>query len=119
MKSSAVFWGYEDLVLFGGALIPSIVLGVIAGWLVHRLFGLEKSIEAFVLQFVAYACWFGALYLIFRLRYEKPFWESLSWRAPMPFWPAASSRVWRSRRPLSLFPPSSISHRLIRPCRSC
>ena len=84
MKSSAVFWGYEDLVLFGGALIPSIVLGVIAGWLVHRLFGLEKSIEAFVLQFVAYACWFGALYLIFRLRYEKPFWESLSWRAPMP-----------------------------------
>ena len=45
MKSSAVFWGYEDLVLFGGALIPSIVLGVIAGWLVHRLFGLEKSIK--------------------------------------------------------------------------
>ena len=79
-----VFWGYDDLVLFGGALLPSIVMGALAGWLAKLAFGIDKSVQGFVLQFVAYAGWFAALYLIFRLRYGKPFWESLGWRPSLP-----------------------------------
>ena len=78
-----VFWSYEDLVLFGGALLPSIVLGSAAGWIARRLFGVEKGVESFILQFAAYGGWFLALYLIFRLRHGQPFWASLGWN-PSP-----------------------------------
>ncbi len=75
-----VFWGYDDLVLLGGALLPSIIAGMLLGSLAQRLFGVEKGVASFILLFVAYAGWFTSLYLLFRLRYGKPFWESLGWR---------------------------------------
>ena len=75
-----MFWGYDDLALFGGALLPSILFGGAVGWLGVQLFGIERAVQGFVFQFAAYAGWFTALYLIFRLRYGKPFWESLAWR---------------------------------------
>ena len=75
-----VFWGYDDLILFGGALLPSIVLGMGASWAARRLFGLDRNVGGLILQFAAYGGWFAALYLIFRLKYGQPFWESLGWR---------------------------------------
>jgi membrane protease YdiL (CAAX protease family) len=84
LPGTFVFWGYDDLALFGGALLPALVLGGICGWIARQLFGIERAVEGFVLLFAAYAGWFAALYLIFRLRYEKPFWDSLSWRPSLP-----------------------------------
>ncbi len=73
------FWEYEDLMLFGGALLPSILLGTLISGAATRALHLDKGIAGFLLQFVAYAGWFVALWLIFRLRYDKPFWSSLGW----------------------------------------
>lgn len=79
-----VFWGYEDLVLFGGALLPAVVFGSLLARIARALFAVDKGVEGFFLQFGAYGAWFGALYLIFRIRYGKPFWESLGWRPHLP-----------------------------------
>ena len=80
IPGAPVFWDYQDLVLFGGALLPSLLLGGVVAAIARRLFGANKGIEGFVVQFVAYSGWFLALYFIFRLRHRQPFWESLSWR---------------------------------------
>ncbi len=79
-----VFWGYDDLIFFGGALLPSIALGMAFSWAARELFGIERNAGGFILQFAAYGGWFAALYLIFRLRYGQPFWQSLSWRPSLP-----------------------------------
>ncbi len=84
VPGSQVFWGYDDLMLFGGALLPSIILGMAASWASRRLFGLDRNVGGLILQFAAYGGWFAALYLIFRLRYGQPFWESLAWRPSLP-----------------------------------
>jgi len=34
------------------------------------------------MQFLAYAVWFAGLYLMLKVRYNRPFWESLGWRVP-------------------------------------
>jgi uncharacterized protein len=78
-----VFWGYQDLVLFGGAMLPSILLGTAVGRIARSLFGADKGVESLILQFVAFAGWFLALFFLFRVRYGKPFWESLGWN-PRP-----------------------------------
>ncbi len=80
VPGAPVFWDYQDLVLFGGALLPSLLLGGIVAVIARRLFGANKGVEGFVVQFVAYTGWFLALYFIFRLRHQQPFWASLSWR---------------------------------------
>lgn len=73
------FWDYDDLVLFGGALLPSLIAGRLLAAVAGSLFKLERGIESFILQFTAYACWFAALYAIFHLRHGRPFWASLGW----------------------------------------
>lgn len=77
--SSQVFWGYEDLVLFGGALLPALLIGRVVAGAAANVAGAGKGVEGFILQLVAYVCWFLALVGIFRLRHGKPFWESLAW----------------------------------------
>ena len=79
-----VFWGYDDLILFGGALLPSIIIGMAASWAARRLFGLDRNVGGLILQFAAYGGWFFGLYLIFRLKYSQPFWQSLAWRPSVP-----------------------------------
>ena len=83
VPGAPVFWNYEDVVLFGGALLPSIALGSAAGWIGRWLFTIEKGVASFILQFAAYLGWFLALYFIFRLRHGQPFWSSLGWN-PSP-----------------------------------
>jgi membrane protease YdiL (CAAX protease family) len=77
------FWGYSDLALFAGALLPSGLLAVagavLLGWLAPQLLE-SKALIAIGLQFVAYGIWFVGLWAIFRFRYGRPFWESLGWR---------------------------------------
>jgi membrane protease YdiL (CAAX protease family) len=78
-----VFWTYEDLVLFGGALLPAIILGSVCGAAAKAVFGVGRGVEGFIMQFAAYCCWFAALQSILFIRYEKPLWDSLGWN---PSW---------------------------------
>lgn len=79
VPSPEVFWNYEDLIVFGGALLPALIAGRLIAALAARIAGVDKGVEGFILQFVAYGCWFLALYGLFRFKHGRPFWESLSW----------------------------------------
>jgi membrane protease YdiL (CAAX protease family) len=85
------FWDYVDLLAFLAAAFPSILL---AGLITRGLFHLlalpvrGKAPELLAAQFLAYLFWFTCLYLLLRLRYDHPFWESLGWVR-------AGEHVWR------------------------
>jgi len=79
IPGSYTFWEYEDLIYLGGALLPSMLLGMLISGAATRALHVDKGIAGFIMQFVAYAGWFVALWMIFRQRYGKPFWSSLGW----------------------------------------
>ncbi|SRR5579883_2383570 len=91
------FWGYGDLLLFMGLTIPSMLLGVILVKAVMWIFHLHTSATVLVLlpeQVVGYLLLFGALRMIFRLEYDRPFWQSLSWtRPPIPVLQIAAAGI--------------------------
>jgi len=75
-------WGYEDLVLFVGAILPSIALGALVARLVRTIApqvfaspaAANLSFQLFMYVFLA-----GALHLIVSFRHGEPFWRSLGW----------------------------------------
>jgi membrane protease YdiL (CAAX protease family) len=76
------FWGYNDLLIFLGA-VP---VALLSGWLLVKafftVFRIHPSAEAIELlseQFLGYLFLFGTLALLFRLWYGRPFWRSLGW----------------------------------------
>lgn len=84
-EQTSPFWGYLDLVLFIGAAIPALALATGALVLLALVAGPpSRTFSVLVMQFLAYGFWFGALYAIFRIRYRRPFWDSLGWRASRP-----------------------------------
>jgi len=85
------FWGYSDLLLFAGLAVPSVLAGlaIVKGvMLLLHLHPAARAAELLPAQFLGYAILFGALLLIFRMQYSRPFWRSLGWtgmRLPF-FW---------------------------------
>src|SRR5688572_8610146 len=81
------FWGYQDVILFFGAAIPSLVFaGLLVGALRAAFPGVpaSKAFDALIVQFVGYCLLFLCLYLVFRVRYGQPFWASLAWQGSRP-----------------------------------
>jgi membrane protease YdiL (CAAX protease family) len=82
------FWTYLDVFLFCGLATPSMLLAwaiVKAALAVLRIHPAAPAVEPLAEQFVLYLTLFGALMLIFRLQYDRPFWRSLAWtRFRMP-----------------------------------
>lgn len=84
------FWNYRDLALVLGAGLP---LLAVAAFLVRGLFiafswsGRGTAMELLPAQFLAYIFWFGFLFLLLRMKYDRPLFASLGWiRAGEPFW---------------------------------
>ncbi len=79
------FWDYQDLAIFLGLGLPLLLVSMvflrIAQPLLHH-FALSKEASALIFQFVWYALWCDALYLLLRLRYRRPFWPALGWTLP-------------------------------------
>jgi uncharacterized protein len=77
------FWSYSDAFLFIGLALPAMLagLGVVRG--TTAVFHLHPVAAADVIaqQFAGYFFLFLVLLMIFRLQYERPFWESLGWRS--------------------------------------
>jgi len=71
------FWTYEDLGLFVGAVVPSLLLAA----LIVRISRLSGDIAAATLlyQSLTYALLLGVLYGLIAGRYHQPFWRSLGW----------------------------------------
>jgi membrane protease YdiL (CAAX protease family) len=83
------FWGYSDLLLFAGLVIPSMLTGwalVKTGMFLFHIHAALRVAELLSEQFLGYAILFGGLLLILRMQYQRPFWRSLAWTdASLPF----------------------------------
>jgi len=78
------FWTYLDVLLFFLAMLPSGVLAYGSLWAVKRISGAAawpKAVDLLSLQFVTYLLWFLALSALFKLKYDRDFWQSLRWNA--------------------------------------
>ena len=76
------FWDYTDILVFAGLAIPCMLLGfglVRAAFWILRVHLAVKTWELLIAQFAGYLLLFGALFAILRLKYDRPFWESLAW----------------------------------------
>ena len=86
------FWGYRDLVLLIGLMLPAVMAAVAIVQLIYLFVprGVLHSpaVAALAIQFLAYGFWFLFLYALLKVRYNRPFWQSLAWRLP----PGGTSR---------------------------
>jgi CAAX protease family protein len=89
-RPSFPFWDYTDLCLFIGAILPAlfaatlIARGLFVGF---ALRGRGQTPELLAAQFLGYGFWFAFLYLLLKVKYQRPFWESLGWvRFGESFW---------------------------------
>jgi uncharacterized protein len=76
------FWGYSDLAVFLGLLIVSFFAGIGLVTLVYTVFPIHlqaKVAQALMAQSLIYLLAFGALAMMFRVQYNRPFWRSLGW----------------------------------------
>jgi membrane protease YdiL (CAAX protease family) len=83
------FWGYLDVLMFAGMLLPCLFLAFLVVPWACRLNTKEHPWEVVPEQLVLYALLLGVLAGMFRLQYDRPLWRSLGWvpmRVP-PAWP--------------------------------
>jgi len=71
-----MFWSFEDLALFIGAVFPALAGALLV---VQPFHFPNRGVQALVYQSSAYALMLGALYLLIAWRYRRPFWRSLGW----------------------------------------
>jgi len=83
------FWGYLDVLMFTGMLLPCFFIAfVLVPW-VARLDAKARPWQIVPEQLAFYALLLGVLAVMFRLEYGRPLWRSLGWvpmRVP-PAWP--------------------------------
>jgi CAAX protease family protein len=70
------FWGYEDVALFLGSVLPSFA---IAALIVRASRLSSDSATTLLYQLLTYIFLTGVLYLLIARRYHRPFWRSLRW----------------------------------------
>jgi len=83
------FWGYRDLIFLIGLAVPCLVIGILfvsAAAIVAPESWNTPAVAALTLQFLIYGLWFGCLWGLIRLRYDRPFGESLRWKKPSRGW---------------------------------
>jgi membrane protease YdiL (CAAX protease family) len=76
------FWGYQDLFVFVGLFVVSMIAAFAAVSGVLKLFRLDVQNDLLRLlpaQFLAYLLLFLSVALLFRAQYGRPFWSSLGW----------------------------------------
>ncbi|MEO8025300.1 MAG: type II CAAX endopeptidase family protein [Bryobacteraceae bacterium] len=81
------FWGYEDVGIFVGMILPAVIVSVLVmlglGKLWPAVFKLP-SIESLGGQLLIYLLLFGGLRQLFVIRYDEPLFASLRWTFPFP-----------------------------------
>jgi membrane protease YdiL (CAAX protease family) len=84
-RDSGAFWGFEDLALFLGAILPAWLVGALlvrfGRSLAPGAFS-NEAVRALSFQSAIYALLIGALYMVITFRYRRPLWQSLGWVAP-------------------------------------
>jgi membrane protease YdiL (CAAX protease family) len=83
------FWGYTDVLMFTGMLLPCFFIAFLLVPWAARLGAKAHPWQIVPEQLVFYALLLGVLGAMFRLQYGRPLWRSLGWvpmRVP-PAWP--------------------------------
>ncbi|MBK5290432.1 MAG: CPBP family intramembrane metalloprotease [Acidobacteriia bacterium] len=76
------FWTYHDLALFIGAALPSMLVALLAVRGLRYFMPMQgKAMEVLLVQFTGYGFLFLSLFALLKVRYGRPFWGSLHWRA--------------------------------------
>lgn len=82
------FWSWHDVAVFAGLAVPSLLAGAIIAQVLGLVSPVLKALNVWTSMGAFYAFWFGALYLLLKTRYDRPFWPSLGWVHPGPaVWP--------------------------------
>jgi hypothetical protein len=76
------FWDYVDLAVFAGFAFPSLVASALLARGLTFVLPVSHVFDALLMQLVWYGLIFGALVVLLRVRYDRPFWPSLGWRVP-------------------------------------
>jgi uncharacterized protein len=84
------FFDYADLFLFLGVCVPCLFLALLLVRAARIITAISTPIQLLLVQSVWYFLVFGSLAALFRIRYHRPFWRSLSWR-PIAFSGAAGA----------------------------
>ncbi len=80
------FWDYQDLVIFLSLAIPCFLVAILitkSVFLLAPVLNSGKAAELLPAQFLGYGLWFGCLAILFRIRYNAPFWPAMRWRLPI------------------------------------
>jgi membrane protease YdiL (CAAX protease family) len=72
------FWTAEDLAVWIGLALPSLLLG----GLIARFIPVSKPLQAMFGQFLFFLIWFILLKLLLQLKYSERFWWALGWVVP-------------------------------------
>jgi uncharacterized protein len=81
-------WGYEDLALFLGAVLPSLGIAAAIVGAGKRLAPNTFQSDGFtqlVFQTVFYVLLMAALWALLRVRYQVSFWKALGWTNDVPY----------------------------------
>jgi len=79
------FWSYSDLAVFVLFALPSLVVAMLIVRAVHMALGTvgrNKALELLPGQFLGFAISFLLLWLLLKMKYDRPFWASLGWVRP-------------------------------------
>jgi len=81
------FWGYADVIVFFGLAFPCLLVGALTVKLFLWVFHIHVhslALELVPAQFLGYGFLFFALYLLLKVHYRRPFWQSLRWVETRP-----------------------------------
>jgi membrane protease YdiL (CAAX protease family) len=75
------YWDYQDLAVFICLSVVSLFAALMAVYYIPVLRALATPYKLVIGQLIWYVLVFSCLAAILRLRYDRPFWSSLGWRA--------------------------------------
>jgi uncharacterized protein len=78
------FWGYTDLLFFIGLSVPCLVIAALLVRTTAIFIHAPAPAVLLLTQTVWYFLAFGSIAVLFRIRYQQFFWQSLGWR-PLSF----------------------------------
>ncbi|MGD0199702.1 MAG: type II CAAX endopeptidase family protein [Bryobacteraceae bacterium] len=79
------FWNYVDALLLAALALPMLAAAFVLVTVFFLATGLTpgaKALGPVATTFLFYGFWFLVLFLLIRLRYDRPFWRSLAWVRP-------------------------------------
>jgi uncharacterized protein len=82
------FWGWSDVFLSLGIILPALLLSAVVVALLLGIAGIPRDAlhVAMPSQLLGYSLWVAFGWAAFVFRYRQPFWESLGFGLPAGYW---------------------------------